>query len=232
MPITPFPTLFTAPVYRPGNNTVELTVSNFFYENPKTGHSSALEVWLGDIGPLQQRVYNAPATGPLTNITSFHGQGQVPIDGHIPTTPDQGSPPNSAVSPGPPRYIAQGPVHTNVIVEMPPIPEIVKALQAEARRMGNGNPESAADGSVKISPTPDPSVDITGRTVPLLFIRGADGIGYHSGRTVACENLFQGIDLNNPQPNAGGPSDATWLAAAQAAASADGGLHGWTLRVL
>ena len=78
MPITPFPTLFTPPSYRPTTNTVELTVSNFFYENPKTGHASALEVWLGDIGPLQLRVYPVQAPGPLTNIAPFHGQGIVP----------------------------------------------------------------------------------------------------------------------------------------------------------
>ncbi|KAG1856157.1 hypothetical protein F4604DRAFT_2040304 [Suillus subluteus] len=36
MPITPFPTLFTVPVYRPMNNILEMTVSHFFYEDPKT----------------------------------------------------------------------------------------------------------------------------------------------------------------------------------------------------
>src|SRR5260221_9506017 len=31
LPVMPFPTLFTALVYRPANNALELTVSNFFY---------------------------------------------------------------------------------------------------------------------------------------------------------------------------------------------------------
>ncbi|EEB96039.1 hypothetical protein MPER_04894, partial [Moniliophthora perniciosa FA553] len=50
-PITPFPTLFTAPVYRQNTNTIELTVSNFFYEDPKTRQQLPLDVYLGNLGP-------------------------------------------------------------------------------------------------------------------------------------------------------------------------------------
>ena len=31
--VTTFPTLFTAPVFRPASDALELTVLNFFYEN-------------------------------------------------------------------------------------------------------------------------------------------------------------------------------------------------------
>src|SRR6266404_1988588 len=57
LPVTPFPTLFTAPVYRPANNALELTVSNFFYENPKSRTQTPLDVYLGSIGPLRTRIY-------------------------------------------------------------------------------------------------------------------------------------------------------------------------------
>jgi recombining binding protein (suppressor of hairless) len=62
MPITPFPTLFTAPLYRPPNNSLELTVSNFFYENPETRQQVPLDVYLGGIGPLRTRVYQGMAS--------------------------------------------------------------------------------------------------------------------------------------------------------------------------
>ncbi|TDL28716.1 hypothetical protein BD410DRAFT_811780 [Rickenella mellea] len=239
MPITPFPTLFTAPVYRPTNHQVELTVSNFFYENPKTGQHSPLEVWLGDIGPLNQQVYRTSPPGPLTNISSFvHNNSHGPIlaDG----SPGQIDPSAVAMSGDPPiapapRYMPPGPLHTIVIVDMPPISDIVKTLQGDANRLQNGHPTRAdgkADGEASSSHEV-PTMSIAGRTLPLLFIRGVDGIGYHSGRTIACESIFQGIDLHNASTAGPNAPDAAWLAAAtQAAASTEGGMHGWTLRVL
>lgn len=140
-----------------------------------------------------------------------------------------------------------GPLHTIVVVEMPPLQDIIKALEEDPlpphpESQGNRqSPENGAtphegrngNGALPVPAPPTPA-SITGRTLPLLFIRSSDGIGYHSGRTIACENVFQGVDLNamaaaNP-PN-GPPVDPSWLAAAQAAA-AEGGLHGWTLRVM
>lgn len=114
---------------------------------------------------------------------------------------------------------------------MPPIQQIVKALQDEARRQEGGAGPSGenADGEANRSGTPERPVNIAGRSLPLLFIRGADGIGYHSGRTITCENVF--MDMNNPVNPQGGTPDAAWLAAAQSAA-ADDSIHGWTLRVL
>ncbi|KAG8932260.1 hypothetical protein FRC02_001400 [Tulasnella sp. 418] len=53
---------------------------------------------------------------------------------------------------------------------------------------------------------PMPSIT---RGVPLLFVRSADGIGYHSGREMACENMLA------PMGTVPGPD-----------------LQGWTLRVI
>lgn len=238
MPITPFPTLFTPPVYQPANNAVEMTVSNFFYENPKTGHPSALEVWLGDIGPLQQRVFQPPPTGPMTNIS------YQPANDVAGTNADLSPSTNPGVITGAGRFPAPGPLHSLVVVEMPPVADIIKVLEDEVRRTeagnGSGHDEGNASGSGEGSPTArevSPSA-LAGRSLPLLFIRGADGVGYHSGRTVSCEDIFQRIDLNNPGAATNGSSpnaaESTWVAAAaaQAAASPGGGLRSWTLRIL
>ena len=132
-----------------------------------------------------------------------------------------------------------GPLHTIVVVEMPPLADVIKALEEDANASKENGPQSGQhsphepSGSQhtlhgEVSP---PS--IAGHSLPLLFIRASDGVGYHSGRTIACENVFQSMDLMGSGPNQQSASiDTGWLAAAQAAAAADGGLHGWTLRVM
>jgi len=251
LPITPFPTLFTAPSYRPANNTLELTVSNFFYEDPKTRTQQPLTVYLGNVGPLRARCFPPHAPGPLTNIS--YGGGMAGPSSEL--TPNDGTVPGVSPNVTTGRYPA---LHTLVTVEMPSLPEIIKALQEDVMSpnalatdgvtIGPHAPsggESAAVGTQVDGPTSggqtannSPQPSITGRNLPILFIRASDGVGYHSGRTIACENVFQSIDLSGMAPGhvltpPGGPTaDPGWLAAAQAAASADGGLHGWTLRVL
>jgi recombining binding protein suppressor of hairless len=223
MAITPFPTLFTAPVYRGGNNSIELTVSNFFYRHPDTKLQTALEVYLGNLGPLHTRVYQTSPPGPLTSISPF-----------VPITPgmEMHAPPIDPAN----RYMGGGPIHTIVIVEMPPIAEVIKALEEDAiptdvsgskpAQEGGENPDGSAGPPV---PPPPP---IAGRSLPLLFIRSYDGVGYHSGRTIACDPVYHSLDL---AAVANGPNgmDPQWLAAAQAAAAAGAGeLQGWTLRVM
>jgi recombining binding protein (suppressor of hairless) len=240
VPITPFPTLFTAPVYRPTNNTVELTVSNFFYKDVKTKTEAPLDVYLGNLGPLPHRIYQAPPPGPLTNISPFAQTMPTPqgIDG----SPTEGTPGSPTAGT---RYITSGPLHTIVIVEMPALADVIKALEQDALPSGVDG-----SGSIPHSPRPTdgtpthdprsgsgpPQLSIAGRSLPLLFIRPSDGVGYHSGRTIACENVFQTISLGTMtgNPPGGGSIDTNWLAAAQAAAAAaaDGSLQGWTLRVM
>jgi len=238
VPITPFPTLFTAPVYRPANNTVELTVSNFFYEDHKTRTQIPLDVYLGNIGPLRQRVYQASPPGPLTNISPFVQSltGEAGPSGEHRNIPS----PTSPNVTGPPQYMPSGPLHTIVVVEMPPLADVIKALEEDALPSGDGtgsgqqSPHEASGNQQPANGAASPP-SIAGRSLPLLFIRASDGVGYHSGRTIACENVFQSMDLgsmgNPPNPQAAS-IDNGWLAAAQAAAAADGGMHGWTLRVM
>ncbi|KAM6498392.1 hypothetical protein JOM56_006340 [Amanita muscaria] len=233
MPITPFPTLFTAPVYRPANNTIELTVSNFFYEHPTTHHQTPLDVYLGNLGPLRHRVYQATAPGPLTNIAFVPPGIPTPsIDGT--STPDPSASPVSPVA-GPPRYIPAGPIHTIVVVEMPPLMEVIKALEEDALPPPTDAPGSSNRRSPEGSEArPLHPSSIAGRSLPLLFIRSSDGVGYHSGRTITCESVFPTIDLSTMAghpPTGPGALDTNWLAAAQAAAVATEGSI-WTLRVM
>lgn len=52
------------------------------------------------------------------------------------------------------------------------------------------------------------------RGVPILFVRTADGVGYHSGREIACEHVLGAIGMSQPGvPGANSPDN-------------------WTLRVL
>ena len=156
-------------------------------------------------------------------------------------SPPEGSP--GSPTAGTPRYMASGPLHTIVIVEMPALGDVIKALEQDALPSGTdgsgSNPHSPrpSDGTPNHGPSSGsgpPPLSIAGRSLPLLFIRPSDGVGYHSGRTIACENVFQAMNLGAMTGSAPGSGnlDTNWLAAAHAAASADGGLHGWTLRVM
>ena len=237
VPITPFPTLFTAPAYRPANNTIELTVANFFYNDPKTNIQTPLDVYVGNLGPLRHRLYQATATphGPLTSVSPF-----VQSVALAETSPSEvhhvgNVPPVNPAAPLGSRYQPPGPLHTIVVVEMPAIEDMIKALEEDSTPTANGDsnkPRGSPNGD-NTSAKPD-APSIAGRSLPLLFIRPSDGVGYHSGRAIACENVFQTMDLagmGGTNPGAGS-IDTGWLAAAQAAAAAEGGLHGWTLRVI
>jgi len=129
---------------------------------------------------------------------------------------------------------------------MPPLADVINALkedilppvdEAEDRaERGNSTHESREgerDSGIAAAVVPQ---QLAGRSLPLLFIRALDGVGYHSGRTIACENVFENMNLNvigrGPGGSPNGIDHQGWLAAAQAAAAVDGGLHGWTLRVM
>lgn len=223
-PITPFPTLFTTPVYQPTrSHALDMTVSNFYYVHPKTGAHTPLDVYLGNIGPLPFSVY-PDKFSPLTSISPFvhsHGPGQ-----------NGGPSTEVAESPLGSRYITSGHTHTMLIVDLPPLAEIMKAVEdesAEERESGSSRTRGDREDSGVVTIAAPQA--LAGRSLPLLFIRSADGVGYHSGRTVAIENLFQ--EMSGLGGDASGSGVETqWLAAAQAAAAADGGLHGWTLRVV
>jgi recombining binding protein (suppressor of hairless) len=150
--------------------------------------------------------------------------------------------PPAADPAGLPRYAAAlGGDQSIIIVDMPSMKDIINALAEEIPAApGRVEPSeealttsnTPAEGSetnppvaVEEATAPRPQ-DVVGRTLPLLFIRAYDGVGYHSGRTLALENMFAQYEAQ------GGPMgvDSGWLTAAQQAMG--GELGGWTLRVL
>lgn len=205
-PITPFPTLFTAPICRassesPQNHSLDLTVANFFYAEPSTGTQLPLEVYVGHLGPLKHHVMPTTAPGPMLNMSPF-----VP-DALSSGDYSQGQ--NRQMFPPQTR-----PTHAHVTVELPPLTDILKALQEDLEVPPEGGDQ----------PAPRGVGAIVGRSLPLLFVRECDGVGYHSGRAVAVENIFHGVE---GIPNLEGGWDLTSDTAVENAA-----LHSWQLRII
>lgn len=146
-------------------------------------------------------------------------------------------------APQQPQFMQPGPLHTNVLVDLPPIQDIMKALQNDVQRAAevsdkdSGEPSTSGtasnppDSAVSASDASShPHLNFVGRSLPLLFIRGADGIGYHSGRTIALDNLYVSVHQNGPS---GAPQiQPDWMITAATAATIDGNLQGWTLKVI
>lgn len=197
----------------------------------------------------------------------------------------------------PPRFVPSGPLHTIIIVDLPPMNDIVKALQdgmislatgaAEAARMmgptsasrspssehgrerpSDGPHEASTSDRPEAGPSSGPAQPILAedsrshahpsmqelegvqgpvhsgplppQALPLLFIRGSDGIGYHSGRSIACDHLFHDMGVNpmhahahaRSPTNGRNPADGGWLGTAQTTVGGDAGMQGWSLRVI
>jgi recombining binding protein (suppressor of hairless) len=242
--ITPFPTIISAPVFRPATQSLELTISNFFTPTAGNGNGQPqmvpLEIWLADIGPLRY-VYPPGSTPGGMSGSGVMGNKGVPI---LPAGMTMGMPsynPNTVST------------NATIVVEMPSMPEILYTAGIIDRAPGSaGSADGKMEVSQNLSSTPPPSIFVTNtgdpaapRSLPLLFVRPTDRVGYHSGRSVLCENVFAGMNGNENTPQGGnppgvgmlantsGPSDE-WMKAAQAAAAsvADGALHGWTLRIV
>jgi recombining binding protein suppressor of hairless len=283
VPITPFPTLFTAPAYRPAPHTIELTVSNFFYQHPETHAHTPLEVWLGGLGPLRQRIFQATPPGPLTSVSPYAIPSGGPISGEAINIAEAGPSGNqhSADTPqtivAPPRFVPSGPLHTIIIVDLPPLSEIVKSLHdgvmslaagaAEAARMmapsattrspplerdrrtedgqngvtsehrsdadsSSGQPTSlinenssshAHASMLENVQGPEHNGPLPGQSLPLLFIRGSDGMGYHSGRSIACDHTFPDLGSVRSPTDGRSPVEGGWIGATEG---------GWSLRVI
>lgn len=231
LPITPFPTLFNTPVYRSQSNTLDMTAANFFYEHPKTRHQVPLDVYIGNIGPLRLRLYNHAPTNqdvpfnPNQTFLPVPPNPENPDELVVPANTQEDRTYNSLVA------VHNRNIHALIVVEMPPVADILKALREDAVPP----PGEVAGDSSQSDPsgqrTGDLVRDIAGRSLPLLFIRSYDGVGYHSGRVVAADNVLHAMDLSNPvRPN---NEHGGWLVAAQAAARlTDDTVHGWNLKVL
>ncbi|KAG9100571.1 hypothetical protein FRC06_003950 [Ceratobasidium sp. 370] len=160
-PITPFPTICTQPTYRPSTHTLELVVSNFSSDNPETGQSEPLEIWLGNIGPLRQRIYrsnpssgNMPAAPPPSVPYAKAAAGALPsiadpsavISAAAKAVLDFVDKPGASANERTPgssstsvfrRSSVMSPSQTIVVVDMPPIPDIVRTMQENVMSPGH-----------------------------------------------------------------------------------------------
>jgi recombining binding protein (suppressor of hairless) len=95
-------------------------------------------------------------------------------------------------------------MHTIVIVEMPSLKDITDAIDQD---VAAAEAEARADQTASMEEDSETIPPFTDRSLPLLFVRRSDGLGYHSGRSIAC-------DAVPPQPD-GSPAvppilDSNW----------------------
>lgn len=165
-PITPFPTICTQPTYRPSTHTLELVVSNFTSDDPETGQSEPLEIWLGNIGPLCQRVYRSNPTSGNVPLVPPGVPFAKAAAGALPSASDPSAVISAAAKavldfvdkPGGSgagassgeragsgssstsvfrRSSVMSPSQTIVVVDMPPIPDIVRTMQENVMSPGH-----------------------------------------------------------------------------------------------
>lgn len=212
MPITPFPTLFTAPRMQSGGdtNTLQLTIANFFFEHPQTREQTELHVYLGNIGPLRREFLPPNPPGPLTSVSTY--VNAIGPDG-VQREELVGAGMSSVERP----YMGPTPIHTTLSVTLPPMVDILQTLQDDLEPPRDGpSRQNGLEGRFNAGA-------LNGRSLPLLFIRAVDGVGYHSGRAIAVENVFHALEEMN-----GGP--AGWP---QMAEGMQGMLNSqWHLRVI
>ncbi|KAH7104566.1 hypothetical protein BKA62DRAFT_692650 [Auriculariales sp. MPI-PUGE-AT-0066] len=227
--ITPFPTLITTPTFRPTTNTLEVTVSNFFYKNSKTDVSAPLEVWLGNIGPLRHRIYHALQSTPTFSMQSAAAGLSAPDAGVTAMAPPADTTATASGSTTQNRTS-----NTVVIVDMPAVSEIIarirNAMPAEPRIDEDEDAIGSPASPSSPSPPPRPHMralePLLAHGLPIFFIRPTDGTGYSVGHNVACENIFQTLNIGGERA-----INQAWIAA-ERAAQTDGSTHGWTLRVV
>ena len=208
---------------------LEMMAANFFYNDPKTKSPTPLDVYIGNLGPLRLRIYNH---SPLAMDGRFDPTMPfIPVP-HIPGHPNApildakmtDSVSSDVVLSLPARHL-----HMMIVVELPPITDILQALQEDALPVNGERPARDSHGARATI-----GRDIQGRSLPLLFIRSYDGVGYHSGRVITAENVLQTMEISEAaRPPGAGPEWLAHMTAAQAAARFPGDDdNGWSLKVL
>lgn len=250
-----------------------MQVLHFFPTDPRTGTPVGMEIWLGNLGPLQAHTVMPTAHPSLFSQTNNVGavqpfpQGPTIEAGFVRVPQPNGTPgaiagPSSGAAPDPNvingadeasnpplpgtgRHTSLDPPGTRrttdpvmiISVEMPPMPTILSAIRELSTPPPNGaGPNSNASGSnngagpsnasnnqtqyfVPPPPPPPGGVNQSGgqggmpgrAALPIIFVRPYDLVGYMTGYSIACENVFSGNGMGDPGLT---------------------GAQGWTLRVV
>jgi recombining binding protein (suppressor of hairless) len=156
-----------------------------------------LQVWLGDMGPLRLISNDGLVgrAGPSTPMPAPSGSG-TNQDFVVTVT----SLSNQSVPAGSGPNLREPPSVTFIAVELPTIPEILRALLDSVRRRGIpcgdhltpetnvGAPRGRQRNDDGIQEAEETNDELWKRdpALPLLFVRGSDGIGFHSGYALRC----------------------------------------------
>ncbi|KAJ9115077.1 hypothetical protein QFC22_005405 [Naganishia vaughanmartiniae] len=130
-PLTPMPILLDIPEYRAMENTITMTVTNFYYDddNP-VFRGKPLLLYLGAIGPLKFRSYRSTAPAVASNTPHDAGAAYlnsfpaIPIDGGE-EVPPEARPYSSVPSTVP---------HTIIVIHLPAPKEMWDATRIERER--------------------------------------------------------------------------------------------------
>ncbi|KAJ9103345.1 hypothetical protein QFC19_004443 [Naganishia cerealis] len=130
-PLTPMPILLDIPEYRAMENTITMTVTNFYYDddNP-VFRGKPLLLYLGAIGPLKFRSYRSTAPAVTSNTPNDAGTAYlnsfpaIPIDGGE-EVPPEARPYSSVPSTVP---------HTIIVIHLPAPKEMWDATRIERER--------------------------------------------------------------------------------------------------
>ncbi|KAF8343169.1 uncharacterized protein EI90DRAFT_3143557 [Cantharellus anzutake] len=212
-PITPFPVSANVPALPPSVNRLELDVFNFYSPDPITGAPIPMEVWIGTVGPLTVRIQPA-STPPYNAQFDMTGHSLGPVDSHAGPSlshgQDPGATPNLAMHRVPPNL-------TSISVDLPTPQDVLNAImQRDAdgltipgptRARGSGSPSSSSPAPSGSRPAPGThsasfpvresdampfSPALSGRSLPIFFVRPYDRVGYMSGYSLACESIYAG----------------------------------------
>lgn len=130
-PLTPMPILLDIPEYRAMENTITMTVTNFYYDDDNPAYrGKPLLLYLGAIGPLKFRSYRS--TAPAVSSNASHEVGAsylnsfpaIPIDGGE-EVPPEARPYSSVPSTVP---------HTIIVIHLPAPKEMWDATRIERER--------------------------------------------------------------------------------------------------
>lgn len=130
-PLTPMPILLDIPEYRAMENTITMTVTNFYYDDDNSAYrGKPLLLYLGAIGPLKFRSYRSTAPAVPANASNDAGASYlnsfpaIPIDGGE-EVPPEARPYSSVPSTVP---------HTIIVIHLPAPKEMWDATRIERER--------------------------------------------------------------------------------------------------
>lgn len=164
-------------MHKGGVHSLEMHVSGFSSIDSTTGIKEQLQVWVGDIGPLLTTSYEGLMGAPIQGA-----EGLVLPTFHI----------NAASGNAGTPSVRDKPTMSFVAATLPSMLEIVKALLDSVRtlrpsrrrvrsrsQLEDGPPEAGHLEHEEELWARDPSL-------PILFMRRSDGMGFHSGYELRC----------------------------------------------